>query len=267
MTTKHKQLINPILAIKNLAVSVADKAILADINITVNPGEVHAIMGPNASGKSTLANILARAPGYQVTAGTINFFDKNLLALSAEECAHLGLFLSFQRPVAIPGVSNIQFLKSSINAIRKARNLKPLDTIEFLTLVKVKMRELEIPESMLQRAINDDFSGGEQKRNEILQMALLEPSLIILDEIDSGLDVDALKIVSSAINKLRSPERGILMITHYQRLLDYVKPDMVHVLADGKIIHSGDSSLPLELEKKGYRWLRESNGVEHEVQV
>jgi len=257
----------PLLNIDNLSVSAKDKAILTGVNLTINPGEVHAIMGPNGSGKSTLGNILARNATYIVTNGAITFLGNNLLDFTPEDCARHGLFLSFQHPVAIPGVSNIQFLKTSLNAIRKTRGLPPLDAVDFLKLVKAKMATLEVPESMLYRAINDDFSGGEKKRNEILQMALLEPKLIVLDEIDSGLDVDALRVVAKQVNALRNADRGILMITHYQRLLDYIKPDQVHVLVDGKIIHSGDSSLPLELEQKGYGWLRSTDGVEHEARA
>lgn len=240
----------------NKPLTKQNKSILKGIELIINPGEVHAIMGPNGSGKSTLANLLARNPNYQADSGSITFLGHDLLKFTPEDCARHGLFLSFQHPVAIPGVSNIQFLKTAVNSTRRAQNLKPFDAVDFLQLVKTKMAALEIPENMLYRAINDDFSGGEKKRNEILQMALLEPKLIVLDEIDSGLDVDALQTVAKQIDSMRNKDRAILLITHYQRLLDYIKPDKVHVLADGKIIHSGDSSLPLELEQRGYAWLK-----------
>lgn len=229
--------------------------ILENFNLKIHAGEVHALMGPNGSGKSTLASLLARKPGYVVKQGSIQFLGEDLLALSPEECACKGLFLGFQYPVAIPGVSNIQFLKSALNAIRKAEGKPPIDAVDFLTLIKEKMAFLEMPEALLYRSLNDGFSGGEKKRNEILQMSLLEPKLAILDETDSGLDIDALKAVAKGINALRNPNRAILLITHYQRLLDYIEPDFVHVMANGKLVKSGDKSLALELESKGYGWL------------
>lgn len=248
---------NAILTIQDLQVAVEDKIILQDLNLSIKPGEVHAIMGPNGSGKSTLANLLARKEGYEIQKGTIRFLEQDLLALSPEDCAGLGLFLGFQYPVAIPGVTNIHFLKSSFNAIRKARHLPPMDAIDFLKVVKEKMALLKMPEALLYRSVNDGFSGGEKKRNEILQLSLLEPKLAILDETDSGLDIDALKIVSEGINAQRGSDRAILLITHYQRLLDYIEPDHVHVLSEGKMILSGDKSLAHTLESKGYCWLGE----------
>ena len=246
-----------ILNIKDLNAGMESKKILTNLNLTIKSGEIHAIMGPNGSGKSTLANVLARNPKYQVTSGSIQFMEENLLDFSPEDCAHKGMFLSFQHPVAIPGVSNLQFIKVSINAIRKKQQMSELDSIDFLSLVKHKLRELEMPDSMLNRAINDGFSGGEQKRNEILQMLLLNPKLAILDEIDSGLDIDALKTIAKGINSLKDQDRTILIITHYNRLLEYIEPNFVHVLANGQLIHSGDKMLPLELENKGYSWLHD----------
>lgn len=244
-----------LLEIKNLQAGINEKAILQDFNLTVRAGEVHAIMGPNGSGKSTAANILARKQGYKVTAGSIRYLDEDLLALSPEACAWKGLFLGFQYPVSIPGVTNIQFLKSALNAIRKAQNKPPLDAVDFLAVIKEKMAFLEMPEALLYRSLNDGFSGGEKKRNEILQMSLLEPTLAILDETDSGLDIDALKAVATGINALRNKDRAILLITHYQRLLDYIEPDFVHVMANGKLVKSGDKSLALKLESEGYGWV------------
>ncbi|HQZ87790.1 MAG TPA: Fe-S cluster assembly ATPase SufC, partial [Gammaproteobacteria bacterium] len=222
---------------------------------TIRAGEVHALMGPNGSGKSTLANLLARKEGYVVKQGAIRYLDEDLLALSPEECAWKGLFLGFQYPVSIPGVTNIQFLKSAFNAVRKAQGKPPMDAVDFLAVIKEKMAFLEMPEALLYRSLNDGFSGGEKKRNEILQMSLLEPKLAILDETDSGLDIDALKEVARGINALRSKDRAILLITHYQRLLDYIEPDFVHVIANGKLVKSGDKFLALELERKGYGWV------------
>ena len=244
-----------LLEIRNLHVGVHDKLILQGLNISIAKGEVHVIMGPNGSGKSTLANLLARKEDYIVHQGTISYLGTDLLALSPEECAWKGLFLGFQYPVSIPGVTNIQFLKSALNAIRRAQGKPPVDAVDFLNMIKEKMASLEMPEALLYRSLNDGFSGGEKKRNEILQMSLLEPTLAILDETDSGLDIDALKAVSQGINRLRSNERAILLITHYQRLLNYIEPDFVHVMADGKIVKSGDKSLALELENKGYAWI------------
>jgi Fe-S cluster assembly ATP-binding protein len=249
----------PILEVRNLHVTVGDKPILQGLDITLCAGEVHVIMGPNGSGKSTLANILARKEGYTVQQGSIRYREQDLLTLAPEECAWQGLFLGFQYPVAIPGVTNIHFLKSSLNSIRKAQGLPPLDAIDFLKIVKEKLNQLNMPEELLYRSVNDGFSGGEKKRNEILQMSLLEPTLAILDETDSGLDIDALKIVSEGINQLRNADRAILLITHYQRMLDFIEPDFVHVLSQGKMVCSGDKSLALTLEDKGYSWITDEN--------
>ncbi len=245
------------LEIKNLVASVDHKEILRGINLVIKPGEVHAIMGPNGSGKSTLANILAGREGYAISQGEILFQGENILALSPEERSHRGLFLGFQYPVEIPGVSNINFLKTALNAQRKAKNLPEVDAMDFLNLVKEKMKLLEMDEDMIYRSLNEGFSGGEKKRNEILQMLVLNPALALLDETDSGLDIDALRIIALGINGLRNKERSILLITHYQRLLNYIKPDKVHVLTDGKIVLSGDAQLALELESKGYSWVEE----------
>ena len=243
------------LEIKNLHASVDGKEILRGINLTVNAGEVHAIMGPNGSGKSTLSNVIAGRDGYEVTQGEVIYKGDNLLDMAIEERAQRGVFLAFQYPVEIPGVSNIYLLKAALNAVRKHQGLDDLDAIDFLTLVRSKLELVKMDEQFLHRGVNEGFSGGEKKRNEILQMALLEPSLAILDETDSGLDIDALKTVSDGINALRSPERSIVMITHYQRLLDYVVPDFVHVLSKGRIVKSGDRELAKELEKTGYSWV------------
>jgi len=237
--------------------TVEDKPILQGVNLTVRAGEVHAIMGPNGSGKSTLANLLARKEDLSVREGSVTYLGKNLLELTPEECASLGMFLGFQYPVAIPGVSNIQFLKTIYNNLCRKQNKPSLDAVDFLKIVKEKMAFLNMPEELLYRSLNDGFSGGEKKRNEILQMSLLEPTLALLDETDSGLDIDALKIVAKGINHLRGKDRAQILITHYQRLLDYVEPDFVHVLSQGKIIHSGDKSLVTKLEEKGYAWLGE----------
>lgn len=249
---------NTLLNIENLYVKVEDAAILKGINLRVNKGEVHAIMGPNGSGKSTLSNIIAGRSGYEIGEGKMTYKGADLTELTPDERAQQGIFLSFQYPVEIPGVSNVNFLKTSLNAIRKAQNKDPVDAMDFLTLVREKIDLVNMDESFLYRAVNEGFSGGEKKRNEILQMAILEPELAILDETDSGLDIDALKTVADGINALRSPERAIILITHYQRLLNYVQPDYVHVLSDGKIIKSGDRKLALDLEAKGYRWLIEA---------
>ncbi len=243
------------LEIKNLHASVDGKEILRGINLTVNAGEVHAIMGPNGAGKSTLSNVLAGRDGYDITQGSVTYKGEDLLALQAEERAQRGVFLAFQYPVEIPGVSNIYLLKAALNAVRKYQGLDDLDAIDFLTLVRSKLELVKMDEDFLHRGVNEGFSGGEKKRNEILQMALLEPSLAILDETDSGLDIDALKTVSDGVNALRSPERAIIMITHYQRLLDYIVPDFVHVLSDGQIVKTGGKELALELEAKGYSWV------------
>ena len=242
------------LSITDLHAAVDGKEILKGINLEVNPGEVHAIMGPNGSGKSTLANVLAGRNNYEVTAGTITYRGQDLLEMEPEIRAREGLFLAFQYPVEIPGVTNLYLLKAAINSIRKHRGDEELDAVTFLKLIKEKAVLVEMKQELLYRAVNEGFSGGEKKRNEILQMALLEPYLSILDETDSGLDIDALKIVAQGVNTLRSSQRSMVVVTHYQRLLDYIVPDFVHVLAEGKIIRSGDKSLALELEKRGYSW-------------
>ena len=243
------------LEITNLHASVAGKEILKGVNLTVKAGEVHALMGPNGSGKSTLAHVLAGRPGYEVTAGTVLYKGKDLLAMKPEERAREGVFLAFQYPVEIPGVSNVYFLKNALNAIRKHRNLPELDAMDFLKLSKEKARLVEIDEDLIKRPVNEGFSGGEKKRNEIFQMAVLEPALAILDETDSGLDIDALRIVASGVNSLRSPDRSMIVVTHYQRLLNYIVPDFLHVLFEGQIALSGGKDLALTLEEKGYAWL------------
>jgi Fe-S cluster assembly ATP-binding protein len=245
------------LTIKNLHAKVDTNDILRGIDLTVNPGEIHAIMGPNGSGKSTLAHVLAGRPGYEVIAGEVLYEGKDLLKMSPEERAREGIFLAFQYPVEIPGVSSTYFLRAAFNAIRKHRGLEELDAMDFLALLKEKTKLVEMEQGILNRPINEGFSGGEKKRNEILQMAILEPKLAILDETDSGLDIDALKIVSNGINALRSKDRAILVITHYQRLLNYIVPDYVHVLVDGRIVKSGGKDLALALEAKGYTWIEE----------
>ncbi len=257
---EFKQLKNlepPMLTIKNLTVNVNDKQILKGINLEIKPGEIHAIMGPNGSGKSTLSHVLSGKSGYTVTGGSVTYQGKNLLEMAPEIRAREGVFLAFQYPVEIPGVSNIYLLKAALNSIRKHHGQSEVDAMDFLTLVKGKVRLLEMDEKFLYRAVNEGFSGGEKKRNEILQMAILEPKLCIMDETDSGLDIDALKIVSEGVNSLRSADRSFVMVTHYQRLLDYIKPDFVHVLAHGQIVKSGGADLALELEEKGYSWLEE----------
>lgn len=246
---------NEMLSIKNLHVTVDGKAILKGIDLEVKAGEVHAIMGPNGSGKSTLAHVLAGREGYEVTEGSVRYQGKDLLALSTEERAREGLFLGFQYPVEIPGVSNIYLLKTALNSIRKHRGLEELDAIDFLALVREKLKLVEMKEDFMYRSVNEGFSGGERKRNEILQMAVLEPRLALLDETDSGLDIDALKTVASGVTALRSPERAIVMVTHYQRLLNYIVPDFVHVLVQGRIVTSGDKGLAHELERRGYGWI------------
>jgi Fe-S cluster assembly ATP-binding protein len=247
----------PLLQITSLAASVAGQQVLRGINLTVNAGEVHAVMGPNGSGKSTLAHVLAGRPGFVITGGTVRFEGQDLLALAPEERSRAGVFLGFQYPVEIPGVNNAYLLKTALNAHRKQRGESPIDAFDFLNLVKGRMRDMQIDESFLSRGVNEGFSGGEKKRNEILQMLMLEPKLAILDETDSGLDIDALKIVAAGINSLRSPQRAIVLVTHYQRLLDYVVPDFVHVLARGRVLKSGGKELALELEKRGYDWVLE----------
>ena len=245
------------LSIKNLHASVEGKPILKGISLDIGDGEVHAIMGPNGSGKSTLANVLAGRENYEVTGGTVEFRGKDLLAMPPEERAREGVFLAFQYPVEIPGVTNIYLLKAAINAVRRHRGLEELDAMDFLKLIKEKVALVEMKEEFLYRSVNEGFSGGEKKRNEILQMALLEPYLAILDETDSGLDIDALKVVAEGVNALRAPDRSMMVVTHYQRLLDYIVPDFVHVLAGGRIVRSGGKELALELEKKGYGWVEE----------
>jgi len=243
------------LSIKDLRTSVGARKVLDGLNLEVPAGEVHAIMGPNGSGKSTLAYTLAGRPGYEVTGGSVTYHGENLLALEPEARAQRGLFLGFQYPVEIPGVNNVYLLKAALNAARKHRGLPEVDAFEFLTLVREKMKVMQMDESFLSRGVNEGFSGGEKKRNEILQMLVLEPTLALLDETDSGLDIDALKVVANGVNTLRSPDRAIVLVTHYQRLLDYIKPDRVHVLARGKIIRSGGPELARELEARGYDWL------------
>ena len=246
----------PMLDIQNLHARVGEgaeaKEILRGIDLSVGAGEVHAIMGPNGSGKSTLAGVLSGRPGYEVTQGSVAYLGRDLLALEADERAREGVFLAFQYPVEIPGVNNMYFLRAALNAVRRARGESELDAGQFLKAVRAKLKLLEIDDDLLQRAVNVGFSGGEKKRNEIFQMAMLEPKLAILDETDSGLDIDALKVVANGINKLRAPDSAMVLITHYQRLLDYVEPDHVHVLSDGRIVKSGDKSLAVELEKHGY---------------
>ncbi len=243
--------------IENLHVTVAGKAILKGLTLHIRPGEVHAIMGPNGAGKSTLGHVLAGREGYEVTQGSVRYLGEDLLALAPEERAAKGVFLAFQYPVEIPGVNNTYFLRTALNSQRKARGEAELDAMQFLKLTREKLKVLSISDDLLHRAVNEGFSGGEKKRNEIFQMAVLEPRLAILDETDSGLDIDALKTVAEGVNRLRSAERGFLVITHYQRLLDYIVPDVVHVLADGRIVESGDKSLALTLEEHGYAWIKE----------
>jgi Fe-S cluster assembly ATP-binding protein len=247
----------PLLEVKNLQVRVEEREILHGLSLTVNEGEVHAIMGPNGSGKSTLSHVIAGKPGYEVTGGEVLFKGEDLLAMAPDERAAKGVFLAFQYPVEIPGVATMTFLRTALNAQRKQRGGKDLDSMQFLKLVREKLKVMKLPDDLLHRAVNEGFSGGEKKRNEIFQMAVLEPQLAILDETDSGLDIDALKHVADGVNALRSPDRAFLMITHYQRLLDYVVPDFVHVLADGRIVESGDKSLALKLEEHGYAGLGE----------
>ena len=250
----------PILEIKNLSAGVEDKQILKGVDLTINPGEVHAVMGPNGSGKSTLAAILAGREGYEVQSGQALYLGKDLLDMDPEERAREGLFLAFQYPIEIPGVNSRYFLKSALNEIRKHKGQQELDAAEFLQLVKDKMKLLELNQDLLRRSVNEGFSGGEKKRNEIFQMAVLEPRLAILDETDSGLDIDALKIVASGVNKLQRADNAQLVITHYQRLLNYIVPDFVHVLFDGRIVRTGDKQLAIDLEEKGYDWI-----VKHEA--
>jgi len=243
-----------LLEIRNLHVKVDDHEILKGIDLTLNPGEVHSIMGPNGSGKSTLAQVLSRRETYVVTSGEILYKGRDLLAMKAEDAACEGIFLAFQYPVEIPGISNAYFLRSALNAIRKYRGEDEIDAMDFLPMFREKLKLLDMDEKLMNRSVNEGFSGGEKKRNEILQMAVLEPKLAILDETDSGLDIDALRIVAQGVNAMRSPDRAMLVVTHYQRLLDYIVPDFVHVLVDGRIVRSGGPALALELEEKGYSW-------------
>lgn len=246
------------LDINQLNVEIGGQPILKGIDLHVRPGEVHAIMGPNGSGKSTLSKVLSGHPAYEVTGGSVTYLGKDLLPLAPEERAQAGIFMSFQYPVEIPGVTNINFLKAAVNAVRQGQGKKSLDAIDFLSFIREKCRLLDMDEGFLYRSINEGFSGGEKKRNEILQMAALEPKLAILDETDSGLDIDALRVIFEGVNSMRSSDRAIILVTHYQRLLNYIEPDFIHVLANGRIIKSGDKSLALELEAKGYSWLDEA---------
>jgi len=250
-----------VLTIRDLGAKVEEKQILNGIDLKVNAGEIHAIMGPNGSGKSTLASVLAGREDYEVTGGTVDFEGKDLLTLKPEERAREGIFMAFQYPVEIPGVSTINFMKTAINQIRNHRGQQPLDAVSFLSLMKEKMKLVGIDQSLLNRSLNEGFSGGEKKRNEIFQMAMLDPKLAILDETDSGLDIDALRIVANGVNKLRSKNNAIIVVTHYQRLLDYIIPDFVHVLYNGKIVKSGKKELALELEAKGYAWIKNEVAV------
>ena len=250
----------PLIEIKNLSAAINGKQILKGINLTVCPGEVHAIMGPNGSGKSTLGYVLAGRKGYDVTGGTVSYEGKDLLELPPEDRAREGVFLAFQYPVEIPGVNNTYFLRAAYNELRKHRQQEEVDAVDFLAIVKEKMKLLELPDAMLKRSVNEGFSGGEKKRNEIFQMAVLDPKLAILDETDSGQDIDALRIVAEGVNKLKRPDNAAIVITHYQRLLNYIVPDFVHVLFDGRLIKSGGKELALELEEKGYDWLIGKHG-------
>ena len=250
-----------LISIRNLHATAGEAEILKGIDLEIRAGEIHAVMGPNGSGKSTLSNVLVGKPGYEVTEGEILFRGKNLIEMDPEIRAREGIFLAFQYPVEIPGVANNYFLRTAVNAVRTYRGEEELDAMDFLSTLREKMKLVEMPDDMMSRAINEGFSGGEKKRNEILQMMLLEPAFCILDETDSGLDIDALRTVANGINQMRSPDRAMLVITHYQRLLDYVVPDHVHVLSNGRIIRSGDKDLALELEAKGYSWLEEGEGT------
>lgn len=243
------------LSVKDLRANVGDKEILQGLSLEVKAGEVHAIMGPNGSGKSTLGHVLAGRQGYQATGGSVDFAGKNLLDMDTEERAREGLFLAFQYPVEIPGVSNMEFLKTAVDAVREHRGEEPIDSVQFMKLAREKCKAVNLSDQFLKRGVNEGFSGGEKKRNELMQMMLLEPKLCILDETDSGLDIDALQVVADGVNAMRSADRAFIMVTHYQRLLDYIQPDFVHVLSGGRIIKSGDRTLALELEEKGYGWI------------
>lgn len=245
--------------IEDLHVKVEDNKILNGINLSVKPGELHVIMGPNGAGKSTFANVLSGKPGYEVSEGTVTFCDKNLLTMTPEVRACEGLFMSFQYPIAIPGVNNMYFLKAAVNAIRKYRGESELDAMDFIKMIRKKLIEVNLDESFIKRPVNDGFSGGEKKRNEILQMITLKPKLSVLDETDSGLDIDALRTVAKGINNFRSPDRSFILITHYQRMLDYLEPDYIHILLDGKIVRTGDKSLALDLEDRGYSWVKDQS--------
>ena len=253
------------LSIKNLHAGTEDRKILKGINLDIKAGEVHAIMGPNGSGKSTLASVLAGRKEYEVLEGSVDFLGKDLLELSPEDRAGEGLFLAFQYPVEIPGLSTTNFIKTAVNEVRKYRGQEVLDAVSFLKLMKEKMALMNIDQALLSRSLNEDFSGGEKKRNEIFQMAMLQPRLAVLDETDSGLDIDAIRVVANGVNKLRNKDNAVLMVTHYQRLLDYIVPDFVHVLYDGRIVKSGPKELALELEERGYEFIKEGVNVEHEV--
>ncbi len=253
------------LSIKNLHAGTEDRKILKGINLDIKAGEVHAIMGPNGSGKSTLASVLAGRKEYEVLEGSVDFLGKDLLELSPEDRAGEGLFLAFQYPVEIPGLSTTNFIKTAVNEVRKYRGQEVLDAVSFLKLMKEKMALMNIDQALLSRSLNEDFSGGEKKRNEIFQMAMLQPRLAVLDETDSGLDIDAIRVVANGVNKLRNKDNAVLMVTHYQRLLDYIVPDFVHVLYDGRIVKSGPKELALELEERGYEFIKEGVNVEHEA--
>lgn len=250
-----------LLSVKDLHANINGEEILKGLNLEMGKGEVHAIMGPNGSGKSTLSKVLAGREDYEVVQGSVTYKDEDLLEMAPEERAQQGVFMAFQYPVELPGVNNTYFMQTALNSVRKARGEEELNSLEFMKLIRGKLKELNMEESLLKRSVNTGFSGGEMKRNEILQMSLLEPSLAILDETDSGLDIDALRIVADGVNNLRSPDRSMLVITHYQRLLDYIQPDYVHVLSGGKIIRSGDKSLALELEEHGYGWIKEQEAA------
>ncbi len=243
------------LEIRDLHVTVSEKEILKGLDLRIEPGEVHAMMGPNGSGKSTLANVLAGRPGFQITGGSVSFLDQDITDLEPDELAHLGIFLAFQYPVEIPGVSNMEFLKASVDSLHAARGEEPLSTVDFMKAVRAVAADLELNPEFLKRGVNEGFSGGEKKRNEILQLLLLQPRLAVLDETDSGLDIDALQVVAGGVNRFSSPSNGVLLITHYQRLLNYIVPDVVHVLSEGRIVRSGGKELAVELEEKGYGWI------------